>query len=420
MAEAPALSEGQAPGVTELGAAFTGVRVVEVAQWAFVPAAASIFADLGADVIKIEHAVRGDPYRGLVTSSLPTGAADVNHLVEQTNRGKRSVGLDLAHPRGLEVLLRLVAGADVFFTNLLPRARAKLGIDTGQLLALNPRLVYARGHGQGQRGPDADLPGYDGTAFWARGGFAHAHSPDGRAPGQQRPAEGDRSAALSLALGVAAALFRRERTGAGGVVDASLLGTATWMLASDLVATARAQAAGAAAAGPLVNTNPLAASYETADGRWISLIMLESDRWWPMLCRYTGREELVTDPRFDSAAHRAENHDECRRELAKTFAAVPLATWRERLAPMRGPWAVAQDYAEVIRDPQVTANDYLQAVDDDRGRHFSLVTAPLQLDEVPPRLSRAPDHAEHTDAVLLELGYDMDEVLELKIAGAVT
>jgi crotonobetainyl-CoA:carnitine CoA-transferase CaiB-like acyl-CoA transferase len=402
-----------------LGAAFTGVRMVEAAQWAFVPAAASVFADLGADVIKIEHAVRGDPYRGLVTSALPAGGAAVNHLVEQTNRGKRSVGLDLAHPRGREVLLRLVATADVFITNLLPGARAKLGIDAEQLLPLNPRLVYARGHGQGHRGPDADLPGYDGTAFWARGGFAHAHSPDGRTPGQQRPAEGDRSAALSLALGVAAALFRRERTGQGGIVDASLLGTATWMLASDLVATARAQAAGTTA-GPVVNTNPLAASYETADGRWISLIMLESDRWWPMLCRHAGRDDLVADPRFDSAAARSANHDECRRELAKTFAAAPLATWRERLAPMRGPWAVVQDFAEVARDPQVTANDYLVTVDDDRGRSFSLVTAPVQLDEVPPRLSRAPEHAEHTDAVLRELGYDEEQVLELKIAGAVT
>src|SRR5215468_10830617 len=154
-----------------------GVRVVEVAQWWFVPSAGAVLADWGADVIKVEHPVTGDPQRGLVTSGFfpPTGG--VNFMMEQSNRGKRSVGIDLANPAGRDTLLRLVETADVFLTNFLPSARRKLRIDVDDIRAVNPRIVYVRGHGQGARGPDAEKGGYDAASFWSRGGIAHALTP---------------------------------------------------------------------------------------------------------------------------------------------------------------------------------------------------------------------------------------------------
>src|SRR5436309_3933282 len=154
-----------------------GVRVVEVAQWWFVPAAGAVLADWGADVIKIEHPVSGDPQRGLVSSRLVPSTGGSNFMVEQSNRGKPSVGIGLAHPRGLELLHRLVASADVFLTNFLPAARRRLRIDVDDIRRVNPRIVYARGHGQGTLGPDAEKGGYDAASFWCRGGIANALTP---------------------------------------------------------------------------------------------------------------------------------------------------------------------------------------------------------------------------------------------------
>src|SRR5262245_11452440 len=397
-----------------------GVRVVEVAQWWFVPAAGAVLADWGADVIKVEHPVQGDPQRGLVTSGLVPAAGGVNFMVEQPNRGKRSVGIDLAHPRGLALLHRLVETADVFLTNFLPPARRRLKIDVEDIRRVNPRIIYVRGHGQGARGPDAEKGGYDAASFWCRGGIGNALTPAGAAaPVMQRAAFGDSTGGMALAGGIAAALFRRQRTGEPAVVDVSLLGTAMWLMAPDIVASKllgidlpfpdRTQA-----------PNPIVNSYRTADGRWLFLNMLQPDRFWPDLCTRLGRPDLITDPRFADGQARFANRAECVRVLDEIFAARPLADWQARLADAEGVWAPLQTAAEPPADPQAQANGYLPEVDRGDGTHFSLVGNPVQFDDAVPALGPAPDLGQHTEEVLLELGVTWEELAECKEAGAIS
>src|SRR5262249_14901223 len=213
-----------------------GVRVVEVADWGFVPSAGTALGDWGAEVVKVEHPRHGDPIRGLITGGVIPGASGRNFIVEQIGRNKRSVGIDLATEDGHALLCRLVERADVFLTNFLPDARERLRITYEDLRRVNQRLVYAKGHGQGARGPDARRGGYDGVSFWARGGIADRLSTPGQPYVQQRPAFGDFIGGMCIAGGVAAALFHRERTGKGVELDVSLLGVAMWVLSPDIVA----------------------------------------------------------------------------------------------------------------------------------------------------------------------------------------
>src|SRR5262245_17772071 len=215
---------------------FAGVRVVELAQWVFVPVAGALLADWGADVIRVDRP-EGDPYRGLATQGIGTDSGGVNLSVALANRGKRSVALDLRTERGRAVLHRLLDRADVLLTSFRPDALERLGLGADAIASRYPRLVFARGHGYGMRGPDANLPGYDASAFWARGGMGHVLTPPEREhPISQRGALGDRNGGMALAFGIAAALLGREHTGRGSVVDVSLLATAMWTLSSDVLA----------------------------------------------------------------------------------------------------------------------------------------------------------------------------------------
>jgi crotonobetainyl-CoA:carnitine CoA-transferase CaiB-like acyl-CoA transferase len=397
-----------------------GVRVVEVAQWWFVPAAGAVLADWGADVVKVEHPVRGDPQRGLVTSGLVPPTGGVNFMVEQPNRGKRSVGIDLGHPRGRDLLDRLLASADVFLTNFLPDARRRLRVEVEDVRRANPRIIYVRGHGQGQRGPDAGRGGYDAASFWCRGAIAHALTPPGAgAPVMQRAAFGDSAGAMTVAGGVAAALFRRERTGTPSVVDVSLLGTATWLMAPDVVAT-RLLGIDLPAGDRTQAPNPIVNSYRTADGRWLFLNMLEADRHWPDLCAHLGRPDLVADPRFADARARFEHRAECVRTLEEVFAGATLADWRTRLADTAGVWAPMQTARELAEDPQVRANGYLPEVDRGDGTRFALVASPVAFDEEVPALRPAPDLGQHTEEVLLAHGLSWEDIAALKDAGAIS
>ena len=391
---------------------FGGVRVVEVAQFVFVPVTGALLADWGADVVKVEHPVTGDGYRGLVTQGIGAGTAGgVNVSWEMANRGKRSVGLDLKTEAGRAILLDLVRSADVFLTNALPSSLDRLGLGVDDLRAVNPSLIYARGHGYGTRGPEADTPAYDSTAFWARGGLGDTITPQGLdQPVGQRGALGDRNGAVQLAFGIAAALFRRERTGEGTVVDVSLLSTAMWMLASDVMSAlqgtyqpSRLPAPGARMPTP----NPLVGNFRTNDDRFLTLCFLQPDRYWPELCRAIGRPELADDPRFTDIRVRAEHADACVEILVAAFA------------DERFPWAPFQRVTEMAADRQVVANGYLGTVRDGEVE-FSLPTGAVQFDEQPTALRRAPDHGQHTDEVLQELGYDWDRIIELKLGEVVT
>ena len=215
--------------------AFDGIRVVELAQWVFVPVAGALLADWGADVVRIDR-LDGDPYRGLATQGIGSDSGGINLSVALANRGKRSVALDLRSDDGQRVLHQLLANADVFLTSFRPDALDRLGLDADALRTRYPTLVYARGNGYGVRGPDAGMAGYDASAYWARGGIAHVLTPADRDyPISPRGAMGDRNGGMALAFGIAGALLKRSRTGVGSVVDVSLLATAMWTASSDLL-----------------------------------------------------------------------------------------------------------------------------------------------------------------------------------------
>jgi crotonobetainyl-CoA:carnitine CoA-transferase CaiB-like acyl-CoA transferase len=396
-----------------------GVKVVEVAQWWFAPCAATLLAEWGAEVVKIEHPTYGDPIRGLTTSGALPGSFDINFMLEQSNHGKRSIGLDIAAPAGREVLDRLIEQADVFVTSFLPDVRRRLRLEVEDVRAVNPRIIYARGHGQGDRGAERERGGFDSVSFWARGGVAHHLTPaDGSPPILPRPSFGDGISGLSLAGAIAAALFGRERHGEPSVIDVSLLGTAVWVLGPD-VAAATLTPDGLPWVPRESLANPLSNCYRTADGRWIWLAMLQADRHWPEFCEHIGRPELIDDERFSTAPARAANLSACMAELDATFAEHPLAVWQERLAGIDGVWAVVQTATELLDDPQVVANGYVAEVDYGELRH-RLVVGPAQFDGQPPELKPAPGAGEHTDEILLELGRTWDEILQLKVDGVVS
>jgi len=398
--------------------AFDGLRVVELAQWVFVPVAGAVLADWGADVIRIERP-EGDPYRGLATQGIGTDSGGVNLSIALANRGKRSVALDLRHEEGRVVLERLLDTADVFLTNFRPGALGRLGLDADTLTERYPALVYARGHGYGVRGPDADRPGYDASAFWARGGLAHVLTPPSMdQPIGQRGAMGDRNGAMGLAFGIAAALLKRTRTGRGSVVDVSLLATAMWTLSSDVLSALGGGHPRAMSAGGTY-VNPLVGSYRTQDARHIQLVFLEADRYWADLCRVLEREALIDDPRFVDLAARREHAQECIAELSAEFARRPFSEWKARLSRIDAPWAPVQAVEELLDDPQVIANDYVGDVDAGGGVQYRLPAVPVQFDGRPPPLRRAPEHGEHTETVLLELGYTWEEIGALAEAGVI-
>jgi crotonobetainyl-CoA:carnitine CoA-transferase CaiB-like acyl-CoA transferase len=398
---------------------FGGVRVVELAQWVFVPVAGALLADWGAEVLKIENPEGGDGYRGLVTQGIGAGANGLNLSMEMANRGKRSVAIDLKTPEGHAVMLRLLATADVFLTNFLPSTLDRLGLGVDDLRRVNPKLIYARGHGYGVRGPDADTPAYDSTAFWARGAIAETLTPQGTPePIPQRGGLGDRNAAAQLAFALAGALFRRERTGEASVVDVSLLATAMWMITSDVMAAMQGTYRPTPPSGqqrPAL-PNPLVGSYVCADGRFITLCCLQPDRYWRDICRLIDQPDLADDARFVDSKSRASNKAECVAVLEDAFALRTLAEWREQLLGAPIPWAPFQRVEELVNDPQVAANGYI-GVAERGGVKYSLPTGAVQFDEKPTALRPAPDHGGDTDKVLLSLGYSWEEIIELKTAG---
>ncbi|MCW5891683.1 MAG: CoA transferase [bacterium] len=398
-------------------AVLDGVRVIEVADWGFVPSAATVLGDWGADVVKIEHPRFGDPIRGLVTAGLIPGASGRNFFVEHLGRNKRSVGIDLGHPEGRALLDRLLADADVFVTSFLDDARERLRLTWDDLRAVNPRLVYARGSGQGRRGPDARRGGYDGVSFWARGGIADRYSTTGQPPLQQRPAFGDFIGGMAIAGGVAAALFRRERTGVGGEVDVSLLGTAMWVLSPDITAALlygfMLPSAGDMPGAP----NPLVGTYPCADGRAIVLMMLQAERFWPLFAATIERPDLLE--RWPTPEVRSREHAAIRAELVAHFATRPRAAWTQLLAPTECIWGPFQTPLDLPDDPQVQANGYLLEAPQADGP-VRVCANPVQFGGQPPAVrSAAADAGAHTEEVLLELGCSWEDIGRWKDAGVV-
>ena len=401
--------------------ALSGVRVLEVAAWTFVPAAGAVLADWGADVIKVEHPEMGDPQRGLVSMGLIPGGPDaVNYIMEQPNRGKRSIGIDISTTAGLEVLYRLAESSDVFLTSFLPAVRQRLKIDVEHIRSVNPRIVYARGSGQGPVGVDRERPGYDGSVYWGRGGIADALTPgDSKYPIGGRAAFGDLAGGMAIAGGIAAGLVQLARTGEAPIVDVSLLGLAMWQLSPDIVASGLYGGDPMPKFGRSASPNPLVGSYRTSDDRFITLMMLQSDRYWPEFCECVGRPDLITDERFVDGGARFANREECIREIDELFASKTYEEWKAVLAGLSGAWAPVQKASELVDDPMVAANGYLARVDRDDGKSYDLVANPVQMDETADHLRPAPEHGQHTEEILLELGLDWDAIIAYKEAGAI-
>ena len=396
-----------------------GVRVVEVSMYAFAPSCAAVLADWGADVIKVLPVDVDDPMRGNPVAGLPDVDVGVAFMYEQMNRGKRCVAVDLARPDGQAVLHDLAATADVFLTNLLPDARRRFRLDVDDIRAVRPDVVYARASGHGPRGPEADAGGFDHTDFWARTGIAHAASmvSDEFVP-QAGPALGDLTSGGFLAGGIAAALLRRSRTGEGAVVDVSLLSSGVWAFAPGVVASRLYDIDGIPRKRHKDQPNPMVGAYRTADGREIYLAGVQTDKRFENFCTVIERLDLLDDPRFATGADRLAHAPELIATFDETFAAHDLAHWRERLPALETPWTIVQTAREAADDAQVAANGYLAPVEGGPVA-YALAASPAQFDEVAPTLRPGPGHGEHTDEVLAELGRSWEEILELKVSGAV-
>ncbi len=399
-----------------------GIRVLEVAEHTFVPAASAILADWGADVIKIEHAERGDAMRGLGRTGVMDLSQGVHVLNEHSNRGKRSLGLDLTHPEGLEVLYALVRESDVFLTNKLPGTLERLKIDVDAIRAHNPKIIYVRGTSFGARGPDKDKGGYDMTGFWCRAGSAASVSPrdlPGVLP-QPGPAYGDSMGGMTIAGGISAALFKRERTGEPSIVDVSLLSMGAWAMSSAIALSLQMKRPWSTPMpGGSGSFNPLVGMYETADERYVCLVMLQANQYWKDFCEHLDRPELATDPRFEDAEKLSANASDAVGILTDVFKTKTLAQWTERFQTLKGQWAPIQNTLEVVEDPQMRANGYMAKATTAEGTDFELVASPVQFDERPMATKRAPEFNEHGDQILEDLGYDMDRILALKVAGTV-
>lgn len=399
-----------------------GVRVLEVAMWSFVPSAGCALAEWGADVIKIEAPEGGDKLRGLVVSGVSGADSGLSFMFEVNNRGKRSVGIDVRHPDGRELVLRLAEQSDVFLTSLLPQLRARLGLDVDDVRARNGNLVYAIGSGGGRLGPEADRGGYDLASYWARTGLASAATSPGAALPPNMPVAGfgDVATGLVLAGGIAAALVGRARSGLGSVVDASLLGNGLWAAQTEVTATNLLATDRFFKRERDEGTNPINAAYRTSDDRFVQLVMLEADRHWPELCQRIGRPDLRDDPRFADMAARRTNAAACVAELDGVFGSETAAHWRDRLDGVEGVWAMVATAREAATDPQVVANGYARVARSAGGAEYVSVSSPVRFDGAEPAPRPAPEHGAQTDEVLCELlGLTGDELMAHKMGGAV-
>jgi crotonobetainyl-CoA:carnitine CoA-transferase CaiB-like acyl-CoA transferase len=393
-----------------------------VAAWTFVPSAGAVLAEWGAEVIKVEPRDGGDPQRGLVTMGLVHGGDQVNYMVEVPNRGKKSIGIDLRTPGGREVLLELAKTSDVFLTSYLPSRRQRLGFDVEDIRAVNPNIVYVRGSGHGPKGPDADKPGYDGVSYWSRGGIATALTEATEGVPElvrSRPAFGDLLGGMTIAGGIAAALYKRATTGSGSVVDVSLLGLAAWNLSPDIAVSRLNDGAPATTFSHADAPNPLVNNYRTSDGRYITLMMLQFDKFFAEAMTAIGLPEVITDERFREPVARFESRVALIAMIDAEFAQRNLAEWRAALAGLSGAWGVVQTPGEVCDDPAAVANGYVAKTTTMAGAPYELAVNPVQFDEqqvIPPG---APEHGQHTEEILMDAGLEWDRIQQLKDDGAI-
>lgn len=404
-----------------------GIAVVDVSQVAAVPMAARMLADLGADVIHVENPTTGDSFRSLLEGMTTGLQSDINYVWELYNRNKKSVTIDLKQTEGQEILHRILEGSDVFLTNLRPFELESFDLTYDFLKGLNPKLVCGYLNGYGRQGLEKNLPGYDHTGYWARSGIPYRLKTLTKclqAPGTLLPAFmpsfGDHMAAMILYGGIMTALYRREKTGVGDEVYASLYQAGVYQQSFDMAGTLAAGEEHENVDVESDERSPLVGQYMTKDGRWVLLSILNSERYAFKVYDVIGRKELKDDPRFVPLETLADNFGELRRILKAEFKRKTLAEWRMLLDEASIPYAPVQTHLEVVSDPQARANGFFVAYDHPEHGSIEGVATPINIgkDPVDVRMP-APEFSEHTDGVLLEAGYSMDELVELKAQGII-
>jgi crotonobetainyl-CoA:carnitine CoA-transferase CaiB-like acyl-CoA transferase len=395
---------------------FEGLKVLDCASFIAAPAAATVLADFGAEVIKIEPPVTGDPYRHLPNlPGYPVSPHNYAWLLD--SRNKRSLALDLSKPEGQAVLHRLAGGADIFITNFPPAVRARLGLTYEKLAPLNERLIYASFTGYGEKGEEANKPGFDSNAYWARSGLMDLVRADvDTTPARSVAGMGDHPCAMALYGAIVTALYKRMQTGKGSHVSSSLMANGIW--ANGILAQAKLCGAKFGERRPRERAlNAVTNHYKCRDGRWIILSLLNEERQWPALCRCIGREDLITDPRFATKPDRHARSLELIGIFDGIFAGRDLAEWRGILDGNGLVFGVVGILDDIPNDRQMIANDVLVPFEDDA---LLTVNSPIWVDgsrKIPPRLP--PGIGQHSDEILRSAGYDEAAIAQLRTSGAV-
>ena len=392
-----------------------GLKVVEFASYIAAPGAAGILADWGAEVIKVERP-EGDPMRHVFGDA--KSALSGNPTFGLDNRGKRAIVLDTSKPEGRDALARLAAEADIFLTNVRPASLKRAGLDDETLRAANPRLIYAVVTGYGLEGPDAGKPGFDVTAFWSRAGVAHMHAPKGTDPFILRTGVGDHTTSLATVSAILAAVYEREKTGVGRLVQTSLLATGVYTVGSDLAVQL--------AFGKLASNRPRSAPfdpvanfYKSRDGHWFVINPRGGGKDWQTLSAACGRSDLPDDERFLTGRLRKDNSAALVAEFDQAFGAMDFTVIARRLDEADLVWAPVQTPAEVVADPQVTAAGALIDVEDGQGGTYRSPAAPARFPGADATLRpAAPGLGEHTRKVLEEIGYSAAQVEAMLASGA--
>ncbi|MCH8063467.1 MAG: CoA transferase [Chloroflexi bacterium] len=401
-----------------------GVRVLDWTIWQFGPVSSAMMGDMGADVIKIES-LDGDSGRGLwrasnLTMDLGEGR---NAYFETCNRNKRGIALNLKTEEGLQVLYKLVEGADVFVQNFRKGVAERLGAGYETLHEINPMLVYGSANGYGPDGPDAHLPSFDGCGQARSGLMMSATAPDAEYPTRVTQGVSDQIGAIMLCQGVLAALVARHVQGIGQKVETSHLSANMWLQGMGMTMSLLNGGRDFRSYDREAPTNPLANLYKCKDGRCIQLMHLQPDRFWEPFMKVLGLDEYIDDPRFSDMAPRAENAREIVKILDARFATRNADEWDSafRSSGTDFIYAMVQSIKELEHDPQVIANDYITEFDHPVIGKVKMCNHPNIYSETPSGIWReAPELGQHTEEILIdELNYNWDDIQELREAGAI-